>query len=720
MSTTVTSSGAPQAAPAGAAPGSTSGAALAWTGLLLVLIARGMRALLVTLLVVSCIPLVSSWSGSVVRSGSMEPGMSVGDVIIAQPRQSGDAIPVGRVMVFDNPDTSSLHTTMIHRVVSNLGGGQYATAGDANRANDSTPAAKEDFTARPVISVPFIALPLTWWADRDLGPLIFWLVLISAALYFSVRPPCDPRHRRRREASKARRAAERAAAGLRRVSIVLVPSCLVVAAVVVSPFSPADAAFTARTVSHGNTWTAAKNLAKPIVLGALPAAVRGAVPVTAEFNDSYGSGYSVRIEYASAGATTWTTICTDTSSPYSCSWATTTLASGTYDIRAVATSATSGAKSYTSDAVRTIADNTAPSTTMQDPGTPLKGTVTTTATASDAHSGLAKVVIQYALSGSTTFKDICTDTAAPYSCSFDTTTTADGTYTFRSVATDVAGTSTTSTTVTGRIVDNSYATVAVDDLGAYVAGTVAFRATAAASAGVTSVRVQYAPSGSTTWTTLCTDTATPYGCSVNTTTIADGLYDVRAIMVDGSGRSTTSAVVTTRIDNNPIRAYDVQTANGGFISGRLENRDSMTMTYSERVNLSGILTGWTGTGTAVTVRLRDGALLGQSSSTDDTITVLRNGTAINLGSVDLGGNYMSTGSTADFAATMTASTTTVNGVTATVVTLTIGAQASGTTPSTVSTSSTMIWTPSTLVADLNGRAVSSTPSTELGSADREF
>lgn len=700
--------------------GSTPGAALAWLGLLLVLLARGMRALLVTLLVVSCIPLVSSWSGSVVRSGSMEPGMSVGDVIIAQPRQPGDAIPVGRVMVFDNPDKSSLHSTMIHRVVSNLGGGQYTTAGDANRANDSTPAAKEDFTARPVISVPFIALPLTWWADRDLGRLIFWLVLISAALYFSVRPPCDPRHRRRREASKARRAAERAAAGLRRVSIVLVPSCLVVAAVVVSPFSPADAAFTARTVSHGNTWTAAKNLAKPIVLGALPAAARGTVPVTAVFNDSYGSGYSVRIDYASAGTTTWSTICTDTSSPFACSWVTTTMASGTYDVRAVATSALSGAKSYTSDPVRTIVDNTAPSTTMQDPGSPLKGTVTTTATASDAHSGVAKVVIQYAPSGSTTFKDICTDTVAPYSCSLDTTTTADGTYTFRSVATDVAGTSTTSTTVTGRVVDNSYATVSMDNPGAYIAGTVAFKATAAASAGVTSLRIQYAPSGSSIWIDLCTDTASPYSCSVNTLDAADGLYDIRAVMLDGSGRTTTSAVVTTRVDNNPIRAYDVQTANGGSLIGRLENRDSMTMNYSERVNPNGILSGWTGTGTAVTVRLRDGALVGGSSSTDDTITVLRNGTAVNLGSVDLGGNYMSTGSTADFAATMTASTTIVNGVTATVVTLTIGAQSSGTTPSTVSTSSTMIWTPSTLVADLNGRAVSSTPATEQGFADREF
>jgi signal peptidase I len=690
--------------------------ALAWTGLVLILLARALRALLVTLVVVSCIPLVTSWSGSVVRSGSMEPGMSVGDVIIAQPLAADAPIPVGRVMVFNNPDTASNHTTIIHRVVSRLGAGQYATAGDANRENDSTPVATADFTGRPTISVPYIGLPLTWWAERDLGRLLFWLTLVSAALYFSVRPPCDPQHRRRREATRARRAARRAAAGLRRVPIVLAPAVLVVVAVIVSPLSPADAAFTARSVNHGNTWTASKNLAKPIVVGALPATVRGTVPVTAALNDSYGSGFSVRIEYAPAGTTTWSAMCTDSSSPYACSWATTGTISGTYDVRAVATS---GTKTYTSALVRTIVDNTAPTTVMQDPGSPLKGTVTATATATDTHSGVAKVVIQYAPSGSTTFKDICSDTTAPYSCSLDTTTTADGTYTFRSVATDVAGSSTTSATIGGRIVDNSYATVTMVDPGDYIAGSLAFEAEAAASAGVRSVRFQYAPSGTTTWTDLCTEYSAPYTCDVDTLDSADGPYDLRAIMLDWSGRSTTSAVVTTRVDNNRIRAHDVQTTNGGSILGRLENRDSLTLTYSERVNLGGILTGWSGASTAVTVRLRDGALSGLPSS-EDTITVLRNGAAVNLGTVNLKGNYISTQSSGDFAATMTSSTTTVNGVSATRITLTMGAQTSGVTPSTVSASGTMIWTPSTLVTDLNGRPVSSTPAAEQGTADREF
>ena len=45
------------------------------------------------------------------------------------------------------------------------------------------------------------------------------------------------------------------------------------------------------------------------------------------------------IEYSLAGADSWTTICTDASAPYSCSWSSAGRADGNYDIRAIATDA---------------------------------------------------------------------------------------------------------------------------------------------------------------------------------------------------------------------------------------------------------------------------------------------------------------------------------------------------------------------------------------------
>ncbi len=135
-----------------------------------------------------------------------------------------------------------------------------------------------------------------------------------------------------------------------------------------------------------------------------------------------------------------------------------------------------------------IVDNTAPTVTMTDPGTPLRGTVTLAATATDAHSGIAQVVIQRQASGASTWTDVCTTTAAPYRCSLDTTTLAEGNWSFRAQATDAAGNSTNSAAVTNRLVENIVSTVSLEDPGTELYGTVTLRATAASTAGVTRVR----------------------------------------------------------------------------------------------------------------------------------------------------------------------------------------------------------------------------------------
>ena len=54
-------------------------------------------------------------------------------------------------------------------------------------------------------------------------------------------------------------------------------------------------------------------------------------------------------------------------------------------------------------------DWTPPTVAMTDPGSPLSGTVTLGATASDARSSVASVVIQRAPDGSGTWTTVCTD-----------------------------------------------------------------------------------------------------------------------------------------------------------------------------------------------------------------------------------------------------------------------------------------------------------------------
>ncbi|MDF9717043.1 signal peptidase I [Nocardioides sp. ChNu-153] len=736
-------------------------AAREWAGLAVVVAARAYRAALLTLVAVATLPLLWSWSSHVVRTGSMEPTIAPGDVVVAQPFGEAEDVPLGKIMIFRNPALTDREQLLVHRVVDDRGDGSWTTRGDANPGNDATPVTRDDLRSRAVLLVPFVGKPYVWAAGGQPLQLLLlagWLALtVAAFVVASRRPDADGAagegdgegaagegdgegDGRGEGGDKAERAdatvAGRPAAGpsatgsrtdpshraqrsrpdLRRVaSAVVAVVALVVGA---AAWGTAGAAFTATTVTAGSTWTVSASLATKVTLNRPADAVRGTVPLTATLQDSSKLVTGVRIDYAPAGTTTWRTICTDTTSPYSCDWATASLTNQDYDLRAVALA---GATTHVSELVEDISvDNVAPTVVLSDPGTPLRGTVTLNASAGDAHSGVDRVVVQYAATGTTTWRDACSTSEEPATCRLDTTTMADGSYSFRAVATDAAGNSTTSATIANRTVDNRVASVAVTDPGAFLSGTVQVGATAYSPNGIASVRIQRATSGSTTWTDLCTDTTSPYSCTWDTTLVANGLYDLRAILTDTAGRTTTSAVVASRrVDNSPVRAADVQTTQGGASAGRLDQGDRITFTYSGQVRPASISSGWTGSALAVNVRLRDGGLIG-TGSTGDTIDVLRSGSAVALGSVNLRQSYIRSLRTAQFGATMTASTVTVGGVSVTQVVLVLGAQTSGSGLSTVSTASAMVWTPSTTATDLAGRAVSATPVTETGASDREF
>lgn len=471
------------------------------------------------------------------------------------------------------------------------------------------------------------------------------------------------------------------------------------------------------TTSATVSTTVANNLV--VTLGSPGDVVRQTVPLTATLSGAGTTSYSVKIQYAPAGTTTWTTICTVTAAPYTCTWLTTSVANQYDDLRAVATAGSTSTASATVADV--LVDNAAPSVTMQDPGSPLRGVVTFAATATDQHSGVAKVTYQYATSATGPFADLCTATTDPWSCAYDSTKLKDGTYTFRAVASDVAGNSATSATVNNRTVDNTVSSVSLNDPGAYLNGTVTLTANANSTAGVSSVRIQRAPSGTTTWSDVCTDTTAPYSCSWDTTAVADGLYDLRAVLVDGTGRTTVSTVVSARrVDNNPVRGVDVQTVGGGVAGGKIDAGDKMSFLYSEQLNLASIASGWSGSSLAVTLRLRDGNLLSLGNK-GDTVDVLVNGTAVNIGSVNLKEDYVKSNQTALLNATLTASTATVNGSPATLLTMTVGSVSSGgSSLRTVATAATMVWAPSPAATDLGNRNASSSPVSESGALDREF
>ncbi len=203
----------------------------------------------------------------------------------------------------------------------------------------------------------------------------------------------------------------------------------------------------------------------PAVTMTNPAAnLRGTVTLGATSTDTGGSGVaSVSIQRSPAGANTWTTVCADATFAYSCSLTTTTLSDGMYDFRAVSTDNAGNVATSATVSNRRI-DNTAPEATMDDPGAFLRATVSLTAGATDAGSGLTSVKFQYRPSSGGAWNDLCTDGSAPYSCSFDTTNVnADGLHEFRVIATDVAGNTLTSEVVANRRIDNTLPSATMTD-----------------------------------------------------------------------------------------------------------------------------------------------------------------------------------------------------------------------------------------------------------------
>jgi hypothetical protein len=436
--------------------------------------------------------------------------------------------------------------------------------------------------------------------------------------------------------------------------------------------------------------------------------LKGTITLDATAGDGAGSGVAnVKIQRSPAGAGSWTDICTDNSSPYQCASVNTATwgGDGLYDLRAVATDNVAKTTNSTVVTNRRV-DNTAPTAGVTDPGTPLRLTVTVGATATDGGSGVANVKVQHSPAGAGTWTDICTDTTSPYSCSWDTTGVTDGLYDLRAITTDNAGNTTTSSTVTNRRVDNTAPTAGLTDPGSPLSQTVTLNATGTdtGGSGVLNVAIQRAPTGTSTWTTICTDATSPYSCSWNTTGVSDGGYDLRAVSTDNAGNVTNSSTVSNRVvDNTAPTATDVQTGVTGTTAGLAQQGDTLVFTFSEQIAPGTIVAGWNGTGTqTVTVTLDTGNHLS-----------LTGATLIN-GFVTLGGaGYVQNGKTVVF----TNSTIAQSGGT---ITLTLG------TPDKpqflqTGTAGNSSWPVAAGLTDIAGNTLT-TPvtKTETGGSDAEF
>ena len=465
-----------------------------------------------------------------------------------------------------------------------------------------------------------------------------------------------------------------------------------------------------------------------VVMTDLPTAIKGSVSLNAVLTNAGTTKASYfYFEYAPAGTTTWTQVpgCTKQTSAGSftdrtCTWATPSV-EASYDVRAVAIIGSGAGTTYTDVQTDVIVDNKLPTGALTVPAGTLQGVVNLAATAddfSDEGSGVDTVNFQYRPAGGTWASCGLSDTE-PYGCALDTTSLANGSYEFRIVVADVVGNTFTSGTVT-RTVDNTAPTTSITSpaAGATVKGNAVNVTAAAASVlGITSVRIDVSTDG-TNWLPLCTDTTAPYSCTWDTTAITGSqtMY-LRSVATQTGGAFITSATVNVTVDNTPLRGADVQAQNVGTLQWA-NSGDRLILTYSTLVDLTTIKAGWNGSATSLTATLSDkniltGRLVGAYDRFDFT--------GANLGQIGIAQNQVKASKQVIFNnSSMVASTTTVNGQQATVITVTLGTPNNSGSLRSSTVIGSMRWIPSALARTPQGVASSTAMVMESGAADKDL
>jgi hypothetical protein len=192
----------------------------------------------------------------------------------------------------------------------------------------------------------------------------------------------------------------------------------------------------------------------------------------------------------------------------------------------------------------------------------------------------------------------------------------------------------------------------------------------------------------------------------------DSITDAAANKLGGVGAGNGSFIGQVySIDRTPPTAFDIQgDPTGGSDSGTMDSGDKIVYTFSEEMSAGTILTGWTGSSTAVTVHVDHRGSASDCVTTNSCLKV----TGANLGEVDLGSSVYAVnhGARYDLAATMEMATVAGRSV----VTITLGATGGGD----VDLTTTLKWTPSATAWDLAGNAASTTQVTESGAPKQNF
>lgn len=128
-------------------------------------------------LIVSLFPVKGNYQIKVVLSGSMEPDIKTGSIVVIKPVKQYN---IGDVVMFGKDTRTDIPTT--HRLVSSRavdGVMLYTTKGDANNAPDGTEIKSSDIHGKVLFSVPYAGYVL----DFIKKPIGLVVVIVIPAIF---------------------------------------------------------------------------------------------------------------------------------------------------------------------------------------------------------------------------------------------------------------------------------------------------------------------------------------------------------------------------------------------------------------------------------------------------------------------------------------------------------------------------------------------------------
>ena len=126
------------------------------------------------------------WSPTVITTGSMQPAIRPGDVVLQRP-PTDETLSAGTVITFEDPlDDARLVT---HRIDEVEPGGRYTTKGDANGVADSAVVAQDDIVGVGRLLVPVVGFPVEWRNNGRWDLLVGWTAVTLAAIALAAWSP---------------------------------------------------------------------------------------------------------------------------------------------------------------------------------------------------------------------------------------------------------------------------------------------------------------------------------------------------------------------------------------------------------------------------------------------------------------------------------------------------------------------------------------------------